>query len=140
MPALDQIRRKVLEAVKHVPAGRLVTHRAISEHFQLSPRAVIQIFATLSDAEAQDVPWHRVVADGGAVGRHPRRDEQIARLKAEGVSVAPAGIAQELPVRAVRELADLGAPATPPAATGDVAQRPGRSRGMKQAIATPPKR
>lgn len=56
------------------------------------PRHIATILANLDDEERDRVPWHRVVADGGAIGRHRHRDDQIARLRADGLPVSAAGI------------------------------------------------
>ena len=39
----------------------------------------------LTEDEREIVPWHRVVAKGGAIGRGPLRDRQFARLSEEGI-------------------------------------------------------
>ena len=73
-----------------------------------------------------DLPWHRVTADGGAVGRHARREEQIRRLQAEGIAVSQGGFVQDFARIAIL---DLSVPMPTP-----VAQTAGplsRSRGMK---------
>ena len=98
------IKRDILALVAFIPQGRLATHGAIGRHLGVERRHVANVLIALTDAERASLPWWRVVADGGAIGRHRWRDEQMAKLKTEGVPVAPAGIVRELTERAVRDL------------------------------------
>jgi alkylated DNA nucleotide flippase Atl1 len=54
---------------------------------------------TLTDVERSDVPWHRVVAESGALNRtqHGRGAEQRATLEAEGIAISPRGVVVDLP-------------------------------------------
>lgn len=113
-----------------IPAGYVVTHAALARHLGLQSNVVAHILATLDDSERAACPWWRVVADGGAIGRHIRRDDQIARLKADGVPLSGVGIVQELTDRRVSD------PAQPPAMpfphpVMEGGPKPARSRGMK---------
>jgi alkylated DNA nucleotide flippase Atl1 len=132
------MKRELPALLARVPAGRLVTHGILGHHFGVDPRHIVNLVQGLDDAERAELPWWRIVADGGAIGRHARRDEQISLLKAEGVPVAPAGIAQELPSRLVHDL--KAAPAKPASATVVASPAPSRSRGMKSHPATTVKR
>ena len=91
-PSYAHIKADVLAIVSALPRGKVTTFTAIGKALGVMPRHVATILAGLDATEHDAVPWHRVVADGGAVGRHPRRDAQIARLKADGLAVSPAGI------------------------------------------------
>jgi methylated-DNA-protein-cysteine methyltransferase-like protein len=90
--ALPQFKSKVLAVVAAIPEGRVTTYGAIAKHLQVTPRQVAFVLATLTPQESKNLPWFRVVAAGGfvsttklgAVGR-----KQIARLRAEGISVTP---------------------------------------------------
>jgi methylated-DNA-protein-cysteine methyltransferase-like protein len=127
--AYARIKADVLAIVTKIPEGRLTTYGAIGRHLDVYPRHVAYVLTTLDDLDRTRVPWWRVVADGGAIGRHQRRDDHIARLKAEGIPVAPAGIAQELAERAIIDLANPPSGITKRPDTD--AGKPSRSRGMK---------
>ena len=132
-PANARIRRDVMSVVETIPAGRVSTHGDIGRRLAIAPRLVASILSMLGDSERETVPWWRVVADGGAIGRHRWRDAQIARLRAEGIPVAPAGIVRELAERRVRSLGASKPPARPkPAPAPEAAPTPrSRARGMK---------
>jgi hypothetical protein len=85
---------------------------------------VSQLVAAMA-AQGTTLPWWRIVADGGAIGRLAHRDLQIEKLSAEGVRVSPAGIVQGL----AKHIAGAAAPAVGAAAQG--ASGPSRARGMK---------
>ena len=95
----ERIRREVIAAIASIPAGRMATHGSIGRHLGLASRQVATVLAALEVATRGEIAWWRVVADGGAIGRHPWRDEQMQRLRAEGIPVAPVGIAGELAAR-----------------------------------------
>ena len=124
------IKRDVLILVAKIPAGCVATYGRLGQELNVAPRLIASLLMTLPAAERDVAPWWRVVADGGAIGRHKHRDEQIARLRAEGVPVAPAGIVGELTDRAVRDFngrETAAAPASAPSTTRPAS----RSRGMK---------
>ena len=124
-------RADLLTLVRAVPTGRVTTFDALAEKLGEPPALVQARLARLSEDEREIVPWHRVVAKGGAIGRGPHRDQQFARLVREGVQVLPAGIVHDMP----RFLVNFDAlsqdgrkqPETPP----QTSQPPSRSRGMK---------
>lgn len=58
--------KKVLTALCQVPRGRYTTYAAISKHLASSPRAVGN--ALRNNPFAPQVPCHRVLASGGAIG------------------------------------------------------------------------
>jgi methylated-DNA-protein-cysteine methyltransferase-like protein len=83
---------KVLAVVAAIPAGRVTTYGIIARHLHVTPRQVAAILATLTVQESRNLPWFRVVAAKGVVsstklGAVGRR--QVARLRAEGISVTP---------------------------------------------------
>jgi methylated-DNA-protein-cysteine methyltransferase related protein len=134
-PAQARITSDVLAIVRQLPLGWVTTHGAIGRHLDVVPRHIAYILTMLDDATRDIVPWHRVVADGGAIGRHLRRDDQIARLRAEGIVVSPVGIVQDMAAIAV---VDLAAPPSGvrrrPDSAGVAApsdDKPSRSRGSK---------
>jgi methylated-DNA-protein-cysteine methyltransferase-like protein len=119
---------RLAAALAKVPAGRVVTIDVLARHLAINRPETLGLVAAQRELAAGALPWHRVVAEGGAIGRHRHRDRHMARLRAEGVPVSPAGIVDGLADRAVKDLSQPApgqhAPATPSAP-------PGRSRGMK---------
>ncbi len=136
-PAYARIKADVLAIVGALPYGRVTTHALIGARLSVIPRHVAYILATLDDIDRDRVPWHRVVAQGGAIGRHKRRDDQISRLRAEGVPVSAAGIVAGLDGVVVTRLAAArsrpdGRQATPDemgSATAGMEPRASRARG-----------
>lgn len=120
----------LLVLVAVIPPGRVATVELIAQNTGVLPQVIVTLLNSLTDDERQCVPWHRVVAKGGAIGRGPHRDQQFAKLVREGVPVSPAGIVQDMARVAVTAL-DTSRPvkaasdATPPPAPLS------RSRGMK---------
>lgn len=96
--AFIRIKADVLGIVRDVPRGRVCTYAIIGRHLDVMARHVAYILATLTDDERPFVPWHRVVADSGAINRtkHGRGAEQRASLEAEGVAVSPKGVVEDL--------------------------------------------
>lgn len=126
-PPFAHIKTDVVAIIAALPRGRVTSFTAIGTCLGVMPRHVQTIVADLDAAEATSLPWHRVVADGGAVGRHPRRDEQMARLKADGLTVSPVGIVAGLEhamlTAVTRPLPGKGPP-TAAGATADGADAP----------------
>ena len=122
------LHNRLLQLLARVPHGRVVGHSLLAQELDIAVRNVMALVLQLEPAERDRIPWHRVVADGGAIGRHPHRDAQIAKLREEGVLVAPVGIVQGLAERRISDFDDVVAP---PAS--DTPTRPSRSRGMKGA-------
>lgn len=124
-------RADVLEVIGRIPRGRVATHRQIGMHLSIAPAHIAAMLTTLDDAERASAPWWRVVADGGAIGRHAARDTQMQMLRAEGLLVAPAGIVQDLADRRVRSL-EAPRPGDQPRDEPVAPTQPqARSRGMK---------
>ncbi|WP_375490675.1 MGMT family protein [uncultured Jatrophihabitans sp.] len=81
MPERADFAERVLAAVEAIPAGRVMTYGDVAEYAGIrSPRSVGQVLA----ADGGTVPWHRVLRHDGSMAPHIR-DEQRARLRAEGV-------------------------------------------------------
>jgi alkylated DNA nucleotide flippase Atl1 len=110
LPA-DRLTRDVLSLVGGIPGGYVATHQQIATIVKAAPRHVATLLAGLDDDTRARLPWWRVVADGGAIGRHLLRDEQMTRLRADGVVLSPVGIVQDLAARRVPDL--TRPPATP---------------------------
>jgi methylated-DNA-protein-cysteine methyltransferase related protein len=125
-PAEAQLLEDLGQLVGRIPVGRLITFGALSARFKTSPRHISTALYALADDAEGALPWHRVVADGGAVGRHPRREEQIRRLQADGVAVSQGGFVQDFARFVILDIAGpMPAPIAVPATPFS------RSRGMK---------
>lgn len=88
-------RERVLEVVRSVPAGRVVTYGQVAT-WAGSPRAARQVGSVLfglRDADG-DVPWQRVVNAAGGIStyRVGGGELQVALLRAEGVEVGRDGL------------------------------------------------
>lgn len=96
--AFIRIKADVLGIARDVPRGRVCTYMAIGRHLDVMARHVAYILATLTDDERSGVPWHRIVAESGALNRtkHGRGAEQRARLEAEGVAFTAGGVVADL--------------------------------------------
>ena len=125
--AYARIKRDVLAVISRVPAGYVVTHKQLADHLKVSPQHIANVAAGLDDRDRTSIPWWRLVADGGAVGRHAHRTEQFQRLTDEGNVLSPVGIVQDLTSRRVPDIA------RPPAEPRkiDPATKPSRARGMR---------
>lgn len=132
-PAERRMTHDVLALVAAVPPGRVVTIDLLAGRVGIISTVVITLINGLTEDERDSVPWHRVVAKGGAIGRGPHRDAQFARLVREGVPVSPAGIVQDMARIAVTELIVPAGPARQKEAAAAVAPAAplSRSRGMK---------
>lgn len=90
-PAVEAQAAAILAVVRRIPRGRVTTYGAVAERAGLPRRArlVGKVLSTLANGAA--VPWHRVVAAGGRIAfpaGAPSRDEQIRRLRDEGIDAA----------------------------------------------------
>lgn len=131
------IKRQVLDVVRALPSGSVATVNDIAIHLKCMVPLVATLLAGLSEDEREGVPWHRVVAKGGAVGRGPHRDRQFALLMREGVLLSPAGVVQDMARVCVRDFARLADASTGRVAKAQTAMPSGatgtasRSRGMR---------
>jgi methylated-DNA-protein-cysteine methyltransferase related protein len=87
--AFIQMKAGVLEVASKIPVGRITTYGAISEHMNVMARHVAYILTTLTFEEQEELPWHRVVANKGAISASgkltSRHQFQISTLKEEGI-------------------------------------------------------
>ncbi|MBA2125203.1 cysteine methyltransferase [Hyphomicrobium methylovorum] len=132
MSIIIRVKSELLSLLRSVPSGRVTTTEALGYRIGVSPPLVQSLLAHLTEEERDYVPWHRVVAKGGAIGRGPNRDRQFALLIREGVHVSPAGIIHDLtrylagdPYSSTPEPADSAGPEK------ETAGQLSRSRGMK---------
>ncbi len=128
-----RIKSDVLSIARSIPSGRVATDSQIGSHLRVTSRLVAHVISLLDDAERATVPWWRIVADGGAIGRHSRRDEQFERLRSEGIVLSPVGIVQDIDIRRVDNIAAVLAGRVPAmtAASVEPTGKPARSRGMR---------
>lgn len=79
----DAAHERVREVVAGIPAGQVLSYGQVAARAGLrSARQVGRILALDSD----DLPWHRVLRADGWCAPH-LAGEQLARLRAEGVTV-----------------------------------------------------
>lgn len=78
-----------MAATASIPPGRVTTYSALANHLEVVPRHVAFVLARLSPKEASKLPWHRVVAQGGALrsGSEAGLRRQRNRLAQEGIRV-----------------------------------------------------
>jgi methylated-DNA-protein-cysteine methyltransferase-like protein len=123
---------ELLSLLRKIPHGRVTTAESLAAEIGIPAPLVVTMLAQLSEDERDLVPWYRVVAKGGGIGRGPHRDQQFARLVREGVTVSPAGIVHDL---ARHLLATLDETSLKSSARVDLPPLEGRtasrSRGMK---------
>ncbi len=120
---------QLLTLLGKVPLGYVTTPELLALEAGLPAPLIVTMLTQLNEDERELVPWHRVVARGGAIGRGPHRDQQFARLVREGVVVSPAGIVQDLARHMLVNFSEA------PLARDTPAEAPksgNRSRGMKQ--------
>jgi O-6-methylguanine DNA methyltransferase len=96
----QNFRRRVIAAVRRIPAGRVATYGDIAA-LAGSPRAWRAVGTVMRECRDPGVPCHRVIAAGGAIGGYGgsrgRRDGGAGRgasvhlkrelLRAEGLDV-----------------------------------------------------
>ncbi|MCW1923188.1 MGMT family protein [Luteolibacter arcticus] len=92
--AFARIRAEVIRLVSMIPEGRFTTYGSIAVHMNCNPRHVAHTLSRLTDEEAKDLPWHRVVAADARISRSMEPDlaaKQKALLEAEGMKVDSKG-------------------------------------------------
>lgn len=86
----------ILAVVVRIPHGKVTTYGAVAARAGL-PRRARLVGRVLSSLPAgSKVPWHRVVAAGGRIAfpaGSPAREEQVARLRREGVDTTGGRVA-----------------------------------------------
>jgi methylated-DNA-protein-cysteine methyltransferase-like protein len=90
---MRELTRRIIELIKAVPAGRVTSYRDLAWAAGLpnGARQVVRVLHLFSQKE--NLPWHRVIrADGTiALPAGGGREEQIALLRAEGLTVSDIG-------------------------------------------------
>jgi methylated-DNA-protein-cysteine methyltransferase-like protein len=93
-PAFARVKSEVMAVAHAVPPGRVTTFAAVGVFLDLSARQVAYLLALRNDEAREAAPWHRVVGEGGALGKPKRNgfgESQAELLAAEGVDVGPDG-------------------------------------------------
>jgi alkylated DNA nucleotide flippase Atl1 len=87
--AFARIRAEVKAAACAVPRGRVTTYGAIARHLEITARHVVFVLSGLTAAEAEIVPWHRVVAQNGELHSPTAAGilRQRKRLTEEGLRI-----------------------------------------------------
>jgi O-6-methylguanine DNA methyltransferase len=81
--------RRVLAAVRRIPAGRVATYGDIAAHAG-SPRAARAVGSILRECRDPYTPCHRVIGAGGSLGGYGSNlGLKRARLAEEGLEVTP---------------------------------------------------
>jgi methylated-DNA-protein-cysteine methyltransferase-like protein len=92
--AFARIRAEVIRLVALIPPGRFTTYGSIALHMNCNPRHVAHSLSRLTEEEAKELPWHRVVAAEGRISRSMDPElaaKQAALLEAEGMKVDAKG-------------------------------------------------
>ena len=80
--------RRVLAVVRRVPVGRVTTYGTVAR-LAGKPRAARAVGNIMRDADAPGLPYHRVIAAGGALGGYGGNSAlKRSLLVAEGLTVS----------------------------------------------------
>jgi O-6-methylguanine DNA methyltransferase len=91
-PSDGPFRRRVLNAVRRIPAGKVATYGDVAEAAG-APRAARAVGNIMKGCRVTGVPCHRVVAAGGRLGGYGGSEGlKRALLQAEGLIVSGARI------------------------------------------------
>ena len=82
--AFARIKNEILSIVEAIPPGRVTTYKAVGVALKVMPRHVSYILVTLNETDSE-LPWHRVVGDGGKITAHKLAQEQTRLLEFEGI-------------------------------------------------------
>ena len=87
MKTATDFTRRVLAAVRRIPAGRVATYGDVAA-VAGRPRAARAVGNIMRDCRSRDVPCHRVVAAGGQLGGYGGETAlKRSLLQAEGITV-----------------------------------------------------
>jgi methylated-DNA-[protein]-cysteine S-methyltransferase len=88
MKKLHDFRERVLDVVRHIPKGKVMTYGEVARRAG-SPRAFRAVGTIMSHNYDTTVPCHRVVHADGTPGNYNRggNRRKTALLQAEGVSL-----------------------------------------------------
>lgn len=86
----NDIKRKILEAIRHIPYGTVKSYGQVAADAGLPGRARL-VAKILAESEDGSLPWHRVLRSSGQIA-FPAESamfcEQRNRLVSEGVPLA----------------------------------------------------
>lgn len=85
----ERSRRQILAAVRAIPAGEVAGYGEVARRAGFPGRARL-VARLLSTGDDPALPWHRVLRSDGRIAfpaGSPAFDEQVQRLRAEGVTV-----------------------------------------------------
>jgi methylated-DNA-protein-cysteine methyltransferase related protein len=92
--AFTRIRAEVIRLVALIPRGKFTTYGSIAVHMNVVARHVATVLSRLTEEEAAELPWHRVVASEGRLSRGMDAElsaVQRARLEAEEMRIDAKG-------------------------------------------------
>jgi methylated-DNA-protein-cysteine methyltransferase related protein len=82
--------QSVYAVVRAIQPGAVLSYAEVARRAG-RPGHARQVARVLAGAEGEDLPWHRVLRADGRIGLPPGSaafDEQVARLRSEGVAVS----------------------------------------------------
>lgn len=88
-PTADASRQRILAAVRAIPAGDVAGYGEVARRAGLPGRARL-VARILAAGDVAGLPWHRVLRSDGRIAFPEGSDgfdEQVQRLRAEGVRV-----------------------------------------------------
>ncbi len=92
--AYARIKADVYAIARAIPVGQITTFVALGEFLDVVPRQVAFLLALRNDEAREATHWHRIVSDGGVLGR-AKYDAfgrtQASLLQADGLNVGPTG-------------------------------------------------
>jgi methylated-DNA-protein-cysteine methyltransferase-like protein len=89
---MTETTRRIMAAIRSVPAGRVSCYRdiALAAGLRSGARQTAWVLHSMSDSHR--LPWHRIVrADGSIALEGDGKAAQAALLRAEGVTVSKSG-------------------------------------------------
>jgi methylated-DNA-protein-cysteine methyltransferase related protein len=90
-PTFQRIRKALLDLVKDIPFGKVVTVSSLAEALNIPPRHVAFVLSGLIPSEQMLIPWHRVIPTKRDLGNRDNRAQkleiQLSQLVAEGIKL-----------------------------------------------------
>jgi O-6-methylguanine DNA methyltransferase len=90
--------RRVLTIVSRIPAGRVTTYGDVAR-LAGRPGAARAVGNILRAADRPGLPYHRVIAAGGALGGYSNLPLKRSLLAAEGLTVRPSRVLEFTKIR-----------------------------------------
>ena len=96
--AFARIRAEVIRLVGLIPQGKFTTYGSIAIHMNVMARHVAFVMSSLTEQEAAELPWHRVVSADARLS--PKMEAALSkvqrrRLRSEGLKINAAGYIQD---------------------------------------------